>query len=171
MEKKPTSHITKGLIIALILIALSVASYLTDQQQESWNRWAQNLILFGGIIWACISYGNQMNHNVTFGNVFGHGFKVSAVITCITIVFTVIFLLLFPDLKEKSMELARLELEKGGSLNDDQIEQSLGLVDRMFYIFTIGVLILIYLIVGCIASLVGAAVTKKQPRSPFENQL
>ncbi len=171
MEKKVTSHITKGLIISLILIVLSLISYFTDSQQASWSQWSQNIILFGGIIWACISFGNQMNNQVTFGNVFAHGFKVSAVITCISILFTIIFLLAFPEVKEKSLELARTEMEKAGNMGDEQIEQAIGMASRLFYVFAIGGIVFLYLIIGVIASLIGAAVTKKQPKTPFENQL
>jgi hypothetical protein len=62
-------------------------------------------------------------------------------------------------------------MEKSGNMSDEQIEQGIGLTRKFFYVFTIGVLIFAYMIVGTIASLIGAAVTKKQPRPPFENQL
>ena len=130
-----------------------------------------NLVLFGGIIWACISFGKQLNNNVTFGNVFAHGFKVSSIVTLISIFFTILFFLFFPDVKEKALEMARVEMEKGGRMSDDQIDQAIDMTRRFFYVFTIGVLMFAYMIVGTIASLIGAAITKKDPRPPFENQI
>jgi hypothetical protein len=171
MEQKPISPLLKGVIISLLLITVSLVAYFTGQDTASWNRWLSNLLLLGGIIWSCISYGKQLNNNVTFGNVFAHGFKVSSIVTLISILFTLIFFLVFPEIKEKALDLARIEMEKSGNMSDDQIEQGIGLTRKFFYVFTIGVLIFAYMIVGTIASLIGAAVTKKQPRPPFENQL
>ena len=171
MEQKPISPLLKGVIISLLLITVSLVAYFTGQDTASWNRWLCNLLLLGGIIWSCISYGKQLNNNVTFGNVFAHGFKVSSIVTLISILFTLIFFLVFPEIKEKALDLARIEMEKSGNMSDEQIEQGIGLTRKFFYVFTIGVLIFAYMIVGTIASLIGAAVTKKQPRPPFENQL
>jgi hypothetical protein len=168
MEKRPMSHFTKGLIISLILIVLSIISYILEQDQASWRTWAMNIILLGGIIWACITYGRQKDHNVTFGEVFGHGFKVTGIITLITILFTIIFVLVFPEIKEKSIDMARQEMEKNPQVTDAQLEQALDLTRRMFYIFLIGGIVFLYLVIGAIASLIGAAVTKKNPVSPFE---
>jgi len=169
MEKKVTSHIVKGLIISLILILISVISNLTGNERSSWVTWASNIILFGGIVWACISYGNQMNHEVTYGNVFAHGFKTSAVITVITIAFTIIFLLAFPDIKEKALEIARQEMDKQSQLTDDQKDTAMEITRKFFLPITIGAILLMYLIVGLIASLIGAALTKRNPQSPFAN--
>ena len=171
MEQKPISPLLKGVIISLLLITVSLVAYFTGQDTASWNRWLSNLLLLGGIIWSCISYGKQLNNNVTFGNVFAHGFKVSSIVTLISILFTVIFFLVFPEIKEKALDLARTEMEKSGNMSDEQIEQGISLTRKFFYVFTIGVLIFAYMIVGTIASLIGAAVTRKQPRPPFENQL
>ena len=81
------------------------------------------------------------------------------------------FFLFFPDVKEKALEMARVEMEKGGRMSDDQIDQAIDMTRRFFYVFTIGVLMFAYMIVGTIASLIGAAITKKDPRPPFENQI
>ena len=170
-EQKPISPIMKGVIISLLLIVLSLIAYFTGQDTATWNQWLVNIILFGGILWACISYGKQLNNNVTFGNVFTHGFKVSSLVTLFLIFFTVIFFLLFPEVKEKGLDAARTKMEKSGDFSDDQIEQGIALTRKFFYVFAIGGLMFAYMIIGTIASLIGAAITKKDPRPPFENQL
>ena len=170
-EQKPISPVMKGVIISLLLIVLSLIAYFTGQDTASWNRWLGNIILFGGILWACISYGKQMNNNVTFGNVFAHGFKVSSIVTLFLIFFTVIFFLVFPDIKEKALDIARAEMEKSGKMSEEEIDQGIAISRKFFYVFTIGVLMFAYMIIGTIASLIGAAITKKDPRPPFENQL
>lgn len=170
-EQKPISPVMKGVIISLLLIVLSLIAYFTGQDTATWNRWLSNIILFGGILWACISYGKQLNNNVTFGNVFTHGFKVSSIVTLFLILFTVIFFLVFPEIKEKALDVARTEMEKSGNMPEEQIDQAIAMTRKFFYVFTIGGLMFFYMIIGTIASLIGAAITKKDPRPPFENQL
>ena len=169
-EQKPISPVMKGVIISLLLIVVSMIAYFTGQETAGWNRWLGNIILFAGILWACISYGKQLNNNVTFGNVFSHGFKVSAIVTIFLIIFSIIFFLLLPEVKEKALQAARTEMEKGGKMQEEQIEQAIAMASKFFFVFTIGGLMFIYMVIGTIASLIGAAVTKKDPRPPFENQ-
>ena len=169
MEQKVTSPTTKGLIIALALVVLSLIVQFTGSEQTIWGRWLGIVILCAGVIWACISYGQQMNGNVTFGNVFAHGFKTSAVVTVLSILFMVIILLVMPDIKEKGMEAARAEMEKNPNMTESQIEQGVAMASKFFYVFLIAGILFGYLIIGLIASLIGAGVTKKTPKTPFEN--
>ena len=53
---------------------------------------------------------------------------------------------------------------------DDQIDQGLAMFERNFILFTGGGALFMYLVLGAIGSLIGAAITKKQPRSPFDQQ-
>src|SRR3954463_6897513 len=97
VEKKVMTHVQKGLLVSLILIVLGIAAYFGGFDTQSWYRWIPLLILLVAIIWACIYYSSQMNHQVTFGNVFSHGFKTSAVITIILIVWGILSVtIIFP---------------------------------------------------------------------------
>ncbi len=77
MENKIMSHITKGLIIALIGIVIGIGGFMAQIDQESWFRWLSTVITAIGIIWGCIYYAKQLDGNVTFGKIFGHGFKIA----------------------------------------------------------------------------------------------
>src|SRR4029077_15698586 len=115
MEKKVTSHITKGLIISLILIVLDLIDGFANIRLANWYRWIPLLVLAASLIWACISYGSQNNNNVTFGNVFGHGFKTRVVITCIMVLFTILsFTIIFPETKDAALDQARKQMEEKG---------------------------------------------------------
>ena len=75
-----------------------------------------------------------------------------------------------PEVKEKTLEAARTEMEKDGKMRDEQIEQGIAIMRKFFYVATIGLLMFVYMLIGTIASLIGAAVARKEPRPPFENQ-
>jgi hypothetical protein len=168
METKVTSPVLKGLLIALLLIVISVVSYATNQSDASWNKWASNIILLGGIIVSCIIYANQNNGNVTFGNVFANGFKTGAVVTCLMIVFTVLFITLKPEIKELAMEKAREGMAQKQNVSEADAEKGMEIMSKFFYPIMIGAILLMDLVMSVIGALIGAAVAKKNPnQNPF----
>ena len=167
--KKPISHLVAGLIIAGLLIIFSCVVYFAGLQNSALN-WLQYAIIIGGLIIFINLYGKAMNNQVSFGNLFSYGFKTTAFLALIIIAFFVIFFLAFPDMKEKVLEMGRQRMEKMGKYSQDEIDQSMQLARKMFWVSTVGVIMLGYAIIGAIGSLIGAAVTKKQPINP-NNQL
>jgi len=171
MEQKVTSHIVKGLIIALILVIVNVIGHVTNLAFDSWYNWIGTIIFFGGVIWSVNYYGKQVNNNVTFGNLFAHGFKTTAVITCIVFVFTVISVyVLFPDFIDQMIQKQMEESRKTNNLSDEQFEQGMAMAKKIGTIAALAGSILGSLIVGALASLIGAAATRKNPQGPFAQQ-
>ena len=171
METKVTTPQIKGLIISLILIVYGLIIYFIDGMRHPELSYVQYAIFIGGIIWACVSYSKQLNANVTFGNLFAHGFKTTAVITVIILIYTVLaFNVLFPDMVDKSIEMTRQKLEASGKATDSQIEQQTTMMKDHFTLFAVVGVIFGFAIIGAISSLIGAAVAKKKPQDPFGNQ-
>ena len=171
MDTKPTSHIVKGLVIGLILIVLSLVGHVANIWLESWFGWVSTVIMVAGIVWAVIYYGKQMNNNVTFGNLFAHGFKTTAVIACVSFVFALLSVyLLFPTMVDEILEKGLDEARKKGNVNEDQLQQGMGLARKIVGITTLAGSLIISLIIGAVASLIGAAVAKKNPQGPFSQQ-
>lgn len=161
--KKITSTSTKGIVIALILIVLMLATYFANIKVDGPVQYIGYAVFIGGIIWSVNIYGKQINYDATFGNYFAHGFKVSAVVTVLMIIYLLIFVNLFPDFKEQAIAQARLKINEKNNLTEDQISQALEFTRKFFMLFLIGGTLVGYLLVGAIASLIGAAVTKRQP--------
>ena len=168
-ETKIMSPQIKGLLIALVVIILHIAGYFTGLGfTTTWYNWVVNLVLLAAIIFACVHFANQKEGFVTFGNVFLHGFKISAVITIIMLVYTLLaFTVLFPDMKEKIFEMQAAQMEKQG-MDEDKIEQATSVMKNFFWPLTIGVTIFGTLIWGAISSLIGAAVAKKKKFNPLD---
>jgi len=167
-ENKIMSPQIKGLLIALIVIILGIAGYFTGLGFSTWFNWVVNAIMFAAIIIACVHFANQKQGYVTFGNVFLHGFKITAVVAIIVLVYTLLaFTVLFPDMKEKIFEMQQAQMEKSG-LDDDKLEQAMTMMKKYFMIFLVLGVIFGTLIWGSIASLVGAAVAKKKKFNPLD---
>ncbi len=172
METKAMSSTMKGLIISLILIVIGVATYLLapELQQNRTVQLISSLLIVAGIVWATMQYGKDMNGNVTFGNLFAHGFKTTAVVTVIMVVYTLLALtVIFPEMKDKAIEAAQTQMEKEGKLSEAQIDQALAMTRKLFMPFAIGGVVVVYLLFGALGSLIGAAIGKKNPNpQPFQ---
>lgn len=172
-EKKPITTIQKGLIIALALIAVSVIVQVmaTDLQQQQKYGWVSFGLLIAGIVWACITYAKEKNGNVSFGNVFAHGFQTTAVATCFMVIYTILSVtILFPEMREKAMEVASQQMEEQGQLSEIQMEQALAFTDKFFMPLAIGGALIGNLIIGALGALIGAGVAQKNPNyTPFDN--
>ncbi len=166
--QKPISHVMAGIIIGAVMIVFSLAIQFTGMDKIQGVPLIGYVLIIAGLILFINLYGKSRNHQVTFGNLFGYGFKATAILIIVMILFTVIFFLLFPDIKEKIFELSRQKMEEQNKMSDGEIEKALSLWRRMFWVFTIGGILLVYAIVGAVGSLIGAAVTKKKPINPID---
>jgi predicted membrane channel-forming protein YqfA (hemolysin III family) len=167
MQQKVIPTTVKGFIIGLIMIVISIIASFMELQANGYFQWLGYGIFLVGVILSISQYGKQINYNSTFGNYFAHGFKVSALVTLMMIVFLVIFMTVFPEFKDKAMEEAKKGMAEK-NMSEDQVEQALNMTKKFFMVFLIGGALLGYLIVGAIASVIGAAITKKDPH-PLED--
>lgn len=167
-QQKPMTHITAGLLIAAIIVVYAIATQFLGMAQQKGIGLLQYVLIIGGLIYFVNQHGKAHDYTKSFGSLFAFGFKSTAVFTIIFIIFLIIFFLIFPDLKEKSFEAARTEMEKNEKLSDEQIDQAIVMVRKFFWIAIVGVSMLGLIIVGCIGSLLGAAITKKRPQNPLD---
>lgn len=168
MEKKPASPATNGIIIALISIVLFLVYYFMKLSfEEGILRWIPAIIMLALVIFFITKWANDMNNNVTFGQCFGYGFKMIAISTIIVFLFTVIFIYTFPDYKTQFLGAMRVKFNENHDLSDEQKSQAVGMMEKFFTISILAGSLLGNLIIGTIASLIGAAVAKKNPQTPF----
>ena len=169
MENKPTPAWLIALITSLILIVLSILIYVTDQLTNKYFSYVYNGLILIVIIWACIHYAKQMNGDVTYGNVFAHGFKVTAGIAAIMAVYSFVsFKFIHPEIIDKTIEVARTEMEKNPQLNSEQIDTGINITRKFFIPFAIAGALFGTAFVGLIGSLIGAAIARKNPVTPFD---
>jgi NADH:ubiquinone oxidoreductase subunit 6 (subunit J) len=167
MEKKVTSPAVKGIIISLILIVFSLIIMFLDLSKNKALSASQFLVFIGGVIWSAVFYAKQLDGNVTFGNTFAHAFKVTAAVTAIMVVYTVLSLkFINPEQLEAGIQEARAGME-AKNMSDDQIDNAINLTRKFATPFAIAGVLIMFMFIGVISSLIGAAVAKKNPRDPF----
>ena len=168
MERKPINHFVAGIIIAAIIVIYSMALQFMGLGQNKSLGWLAYLLVIVGLIIFISQYAKAKDYNVTFGNLFSYGFKATAIASLIVVVCLLVFFLAFPEYKDKIMVSIRQGMEDQGKMSDSQIDSAVSMVEKNFLLFTVGGALFMYLIVGCIGSLIGAAVTKKKPFNPLD---
>lgn len=169
-QKKPISHIVAGLIIAGIMVVFILVVNMLGQSQNQALGWFTYLVVIGAIMFFVRQWGNAHGNRLSFGQLFSYGFKVTSILTLIVIIFMVIMFSAFPEFKDTFLETSRTAMEDQGQLSDENIDTAIQTMDKYFIPITAGGAMLTYIILGLIGSLIGAAITKKQPQNPFESR-
>jgi len=161
MEENVMTPAVKGVVLSLVLILISLILFFAGQSENKVLGLIPVTIFGVAIIWSCHYYTTQMKGNVTFGNVFAHGFKTSAATAAIVLVYTIIFIkFISPEMVDKALIKVREKWEEQ-KLSAEQIKQYEITLRTYFIPYVVGMAMLMYLIGGAIFSLIGAAVSKK----------
>lgn len=162
MEQKNT-HLTYGLITGLAVIVVGLILHLTNMSFNTWAQYIGLLVFLIGIIMNATAFSKAHNADVTFGKVFSSGFKASAIVTLLMVAWTMVSMMIFPEIKEKGIEMAMESMAKQG-MSDEQIEQGISMTKNYFTPFAVGGALFMFLFWGAIFSLIGAAIAKKNPQ-------
>lgn len=168
MQEKATTTVTKGFVIGLLMIAITLGITFSGLAFNNTVKWLTYIVFIAGVVIAIKQYGQQVDYNSTFGNYFAHGFKISALVTIMMIAYSIIFISIFPEFKEQALEEARKQMQSNKNISQESMEKGIEITKRFFMIGMVGGILIFYLITGAIASLIGAAITKKNPR-PLED--
>lgn len=171
-QRKPLTHTVAGLLIAGLVIVLSLIMMLfANSTSNPGSGWLTYLVIIVGLVISINMYAKSKENLVSFGELFSFGFKATAVYTVIFIGFLILVSLLFPDFKTSAIEAVRTEMENQKNYNEEQAEMAIEMMEKYFWVFAVGGTMLGFVIVGAIGSLLGAAIAKKRPQNPFEQQL
>jgi hypothetical protein len=162
------THIPYAVITAIVMIIVGVGLYVGGLAFTSWAEYVGLVPFLIGIILNAVAFSKANDEFVTFGNVFGSGFRATALITIIMLVWSFISILIFPEMVTKGMEMAREGMLKKG-MSDDQIDNAMNMARKYFKLFMIMGVIFRYVFWGVIFSLIGGAIAKKKGNNPFGN--
>lgn len=167
-ENQKINHFIAGGIVGSVSILFTVLLIITDEmqnQQLGWLGTALMIIILSSFV---ILYGNSKSNTLGFGELFSFGFKSSAFSTIIILAFQVTYNLVFPETQDKMIEITRQKMLEDPRVTEEAVEKGLEFVKNGYWPFLIGGTIFATLFSGLIASLAGAAITKKNPKTPFQ---
>ena len=168
--KKSSDILSKALLISLILIVVDLIGGFAHLRFDTWFKWLSTVVFIAVLIVFCINYG-KTHDEVTFGKVFGYGFKISALSVVFMLLYTLLSLyVIFPEFKDELLVKTRSDMEAKGGLTEEQIDAAIGMTRKFFVPFAFIGTIIFTLVVGCIGSLLGAAFAKKSEPNVFQNK-
>ena len=162
------THIPYAVVTAIVMIIIGVGLYVGGLAFNSWSQYVGLVPFLIGILLNAVAFSKANDHFVTFGNVFGSGFKAIAIITIIMLVWSFIAVAIFPEMITKGMEMAREGMLKKG-MTDDQIDKGIEMAQSHFKLFMAMGVIFQYVFWGVIFSLVGGLIAKKKGSNPFQD--
>ncbi|MEO5685386.1 MAG: DUF4199 domain-containing protein [Chitinophagaceae bacterium] len=163
MEKTITSRVTKGVIIAGILIALDlILQNIYSPVPDGLRYMPRLIIVLLGVLLSCIIFSRQSGGQLSFGEVFSHGFKTTAVIAFIMAVYTFVavkYIYAPPNAAEMAEAVKAIE-QQGNALHEEAKQLAAKAAANRWIIY-VSISIFASLIPGLLGSLAGAAITKK----------
>jgi len=159
--KKIQTHITYGFITGLFMVIMGVVMYVADVAFEPWSQWVSYIPFLIGLILNAQAYAKANEHFVTYGNVWSSCFKASAIVTLVLLAWSVISIFIFPEMREKGIEIARQGMAEKG-VSDEQIDQTMDMTEKFFMPLMIAGVVFGTMFFGAIFSAIAAAIPKKK---------
>lgn len=165
-EGSKSLSISYGLLTGLAMVAYSLMLHFTNVSMTSWLNYVVLAIFLVGVLLFCLAYGKSKDHYVTFGNVFKAGFRMVALTTLVMLAWAIIAILVFPEMKEKSLEATQQQLVKQ-KMSAEKIEETMTMTRDKYTLLTVMVVMFSNLFYGVVFSLIGAAITKKNKNQQY----
>jgi hypothetical protein len=167
MEKKNT-HIAYGLITGLVMVVILLGLYLAGLAFTPGMQYVQYLALLVGLIMNAMAYTKANDGYVTFANVFGSCFKAVMIVALVVTAWSLLSSFIFPEMKEKALEVMREQLSKRQKMSDDQLDTALNFYKKNWNILAIAGPLFNTLFVGAILALIAAAIPRKKGVNPTQ---
>ncbi len=166
MEKKNT-HIMYGFITGIAMVIVGLIVYLLGAAFKPGMQYISYIPFLIGIILNGIAFSKANDGYVTFGNVFGSCFKATMIVTIVIITWSVASMYIFPEMKDKAMEMARAEMAKNPKMTDEIMDTSMNMMKKYWNVFLIAGAIFGTLFFGAVFSLIGGGIAQKKGTQPF----
>ncbi|RYF55409.1 MAG: DUF4199 domain-containing protein [Cytophagaceae bacterium] len=172
MEEKPSTAslaLKWGGITGIALIVYSTVLYTIGGMANVWLTSFVYVIIVVGLVLGIREYRTLNGGFLSIGEGVSLGALLTAVSGILSSAYSVIYTTLIdPGVREQMQNQARVKLEEQGNLTDEQIEQSLEIMQKFQtpgFLFILGILGSI--LVGVIFSLIISAIMRRKKDHPF----
>ena len=166
MEKIQT-HKMYGFVTGIVMVIVGLILYISGLAFKSGMQWISYIPFLIGMILNANAYSKANDGYVTFGNVFGSCFKSSMIVAILMVAYSLLTILIFPEMKEKLIAMQREEMLKNPKVTEEAIEMAQNITRKFWNVFLVGGAVMGTLFMGAIFSLVGATAVKKNGERPM----
>jgi NADH:ubiquinone oxidoreductase subunit 6 (subunit J) len=145
----------KGLITGLLMVGISVIIYLLKKDFDNPLQYIVYASYVAGIIWTLFTFKKETGE-ASFKQYFSEGFKCFIMVTLLMVLFTLVFILTHPELKEKMAEMTRSELAKSKNMMPSDIEERVAMAKKAFLPGFLMIAVFSYLVIGSLVTLIAA---------------
>ncbi|MFN8252708.1 MAG: DUF4199 domain-containing protein [Ferruginibacter sp.] len=150
-----------GIITGAAMIAFSMLIYKLKGSFDNNLPYITYAMYVGGILWALLNLKRLNDGAAGFKQLFAEGFKCFVLVTFLMVVFTLVFILMHPELKEQMAAGMRVELAKNKDFTPVDVEKSIATAKKLFLPGYIMAVVFSYLAIGAVVSAIGAAFLKQ----------
>ena len=148
----------KGLLTGIVMILVSVIIFYTKGNFQNSLQYITYTIYVAGIIWTLWEHSKRPTAKHTFGDYFSQGFKCFIVVTLLMVIFTAVFLLLQPQLKDEMAMIYKQDLIKTGDNTPNEIDEKIKMARKSFIPALIMGAVFGYLVIGAMVTAITSAV-------------
>jgi hypothetical protein len=146
----------KGLITGVVMILISIVIFLVKGNFQNSLQYITYSVYVAGIVWTLLDFSALENHSHKFGEYFSQGFKCFVVVTLLMVIFTAVFLLLQPQLKDEMAVISKADLVKKGNYTMPEIEDRIKMAKKSFVPSLIMGAVFGYLVIGALVTVIAA---------------
>ncbi|HMK03649.1 MAG TPA: DUF4199 domain-containing protein [Ferruginibacter sp.] len=146
----------KGLVTGAVMIIISVCIYLVKKNFDNGMQYIVYSTYVAGILWTLFTFKKQTDNTATFKQYFSEGFKCFIVVTLLMVIFTLVFILMHPELKEQMAAFMRTDYEKQKDMTPADVENKIEMAKKMFLPGYLMGAVFSYLVIGTLITVVGA---------------
>ena len=154
----------KGLITGIAMIATSFFIYASKGNFENKLQYITYSLYVVGIIWALADFSKKAGNEEKFGSYFLQGFKCFIVVDLLMVLFTIVFMMMHPEIKEEAGMFAKEDLIKQGNRTPAEIEEKIQMAKKSFMLVMIMATVFWYLVIGAMVTAVTSAVLMQKKK-------
>lgn len=151
-----------GLITSAVMITFSLLIYGFMKSFENSLQYIAYATYVAGIMWTLLRFKKQTNGKAGFKQFFAEGFKCFVLVSFMMVLFTLVFLLLHPELKEQMAVNLRAGYAGAADLTPVDIENRITAAKKFFVPGYLMGAVLSYLAIGALFTGLGAAFLSKK---------
>ena len=145
-----------GLITGAVMIAVSFAIYYAKGGFDNYLQYIVYSIYVAGILWTLFIFKKKTGNQANFKEYFSEGFKCFIVVTLLMVLFTLVFILMHPELKEQMAVMMRADYAGEKNMTPVDIEDKIASAKKFFLPGYLMGAVLSYLVIGALISVVAA---------------